>query len=101
MAKVDPPAFVSPPRRYVPTRLARFPQRFPLHCREVEKGLFPHRFNRPEKYRHRGRVPPLEEFVDEFSSAEQVQQAAEMIQKRRPRGFQNGSQKVAKVRSPA
>lgn len=45
----------------------------------MEKGLFPHRFNRPEKYRHRGRVPPLEEFVDEFSSAEQVQQAAAFV----------------------
>ena len=51
--------------RYIPTLLSAFPDQFDFRD-EVEKGDFPHEFNRQENYDYEGLLPPEETYGTRF-----------------------------------
>jgi DNA polymerase elongation subunit (family B) len=66
--------------RYITGALDTFTKRFPSIPSHLSKGCFPYKFNQPQFYEYRGKVPPLSMFVDDFSPSKKVQSAKTFIE---------------------
>ena len=64
---------------FLPMPLAKFESTFEL--KELKKGFFPHKFNKPENYSYVGSIPPKSDYSPDFMSHKKTAEFHEWYQK--------------------